>query len=327
MRWLTTPLPVAAVLLTGCSPYVYTAEINGFSSGVSSVSATYDAGRQWLANDTSSRQDQAFAAGRAQLDVTDGCSQADAGPDGTFPACAIVARNSTAPPPLPRNLVLVNTAGAAFTALKAYTAALASVTNANDDAALTAAINGLATSAESLSQATAKLAPKTAAVGGLIKTSNPLLAWGAKSYLDQRRYKALRGAVPAVDADIAQLADVAATALLDIRAAQVRALEQQVAAARDQVQGEQVAGLTASAYQARLTDLETKMAAFTTARAADPQGAAAKMKATHHALAQALLNNSHETKAVFDAALAFATAADALAPAAAKPASGGGGSK
>ncbi len=304
---------VAACLLASCSPYVYKQEISAFNNGVDAVTASYETGRQSIADTIAQDQQQAFVSGRAKLDLLDGCDEVD--PSGNPPKlspCAVTRFPATNPPAPPAVETALANAAPAFEALKNYAAALNAITNAADDAQLTAATQSLTSSVDRLTTAAATLSSGPAPPQSVINASSGVVDQLLTVYLDSRRYEVLRNTVPAVDSSIATLAQTVKAALLAIRAQQLVRLQREMHAAQAPLQSATVGKLSAAEYQNDLAILQIKVVAFNQLRVIDPQVAVNGLVDAHHQLAQALQNDTRQAQPVYTATINFLNSAAQL---------------
>jgi hypothetical protein len=329
MKHVAASLAILAMAgVSACSPYVFTPEISGFSTGVSALVSSYQTGRQSVSTITEQEREQANAAARKRLLLLPGCDQRD--PSGTppkLPDCAIVPFGAAgAPAPTTAEQALAD-AAPAFDALKAYAEALEAVSKAADEKTLNTATQNLATAAGSLTGAVAKLDPAAKGASAAIKPLGGLLGQGIAIYLDERRYDALRDTVPSLDPAVQTLGRTVTAALLDIRAHQLGRLQQQMAAQAEPLEMASVAKLKPSDYQAQLSALSATVSAFNLARASDPSQAVAAMQSAHAKLAEALRDGTGEQAAVLETIGGFVAAAqtvDTATKAAAKAPPAGG---
>ena len=314
-----------SLAVSACSPYVYTQEIGGFGNGVSAVVASYQAGRQAVDAIAMQQRDATFAAGRTRLMLLPGCDQtAPTGTPPKLPDCAIVAFAASPPPPPNPVQAALAAAAPAFDALKSYAAALAAVTSASDETALTQASQTLTSAANGFVTALAKVAPHAASAKGAIGPAGGWLGQGIEFYLGQRRLAVLRSTVPAMDPAVNELGQVVSAALLDIWQQELLQLGPAMRRAAEPLEETSVSKLSAADYQVKLSALESEVAAYTQLRAADPTATARAMVAAHHQLAQALIADNGPDQAVLAAVQAFAASAGQLkASFAMAPADGG----
>jgi len=303
---------LAIVLLSACSPYVYKPEITSFANGIDAIVSVHQTGEQTIATQIAQQQQAAHVAAKDHLDLLPGCDAVD--PSGNPPRladCAVVKfDDKLAPPPTQVQVHLAND-GPLFSALKAYAAALVAVSNAADDATLAQATQGLTSAAGGLAGAVAKLAPTAPGIA-LVTSAGGLLSQGVSLYLDSRRYAALHTIVPAIDPAIITLGKTVEADLRLIRAHQIVQLQKDLHADVAPFQADSVGTLTESDYQAKFTALQTKVAVFNQARAADPEEIANAMVDAHHRLAAALQNNSGQIVPILTAVTSFSTAADQM---------------
>ncbi|OIQ90050.1 hypothetical protein GALL_280490 [mine drainage metagenome] len=303
---------LAVVLLSACSPYVYNREITSFANGVGTVVSIHQTGEQTIANQIAQQQQAAHVAAKDRLDLLPGCDSVD--PSGNPPKladCAVAKfgdKQRPQPPPVQAHLASDEPL---FAALKAYAAALAAVSNAADDTTLAQATQGLTSAAGGLTGAVAKLVP-TAPNSTLVTSAGSLLGQGIALYLDSRRYAVLRAIVPVVDPSIATLGQTVEADLRLIRAHQIAQLQKGLHADVAPLQAETVSTLDRSDYQTKLAALQTKVAVFNQARAADPREIANAMVSAHHQLAAALQGDSGQIVPILTAVSSFSTAADQM---------------
>lgn len=305
---------LACLMASACSPYVYKSEINTFSAGVEAVAETYDSGRKEVATALSQKRTQDLIDRRARIGLTPGCANMIG--DGAlnhFPDCRVAPFGEEALPPPTREQMIVADAAPAFAALKGYAASLAAVTNAADDATLTAASQDLANSLADLATAAAKLKPGVDAQNDAIKAGGAAFGLFATAYLDHRRLEALRSNVPAADQPIKVLAVAMADVLKTIRLQRLALMSQSLrAAAQPFEEAETEQARRKLDYKTAVPELQAKAEAFTKARLADPDAAVAAMVEAHHQLAVAIRDDAKQVKPVIDAAKAFYKAAKQL---------------
>lgn len=309
-RWIVVAL-LGPVVLSGCSPYVHDQEIEQFSNGVNAVVSSYQTGRRAVDTIVAERQRTGDAAARRPLLLLPGCDQMDAGGvPPTLPACAVAASGATAAPtPVQKHLA---DAAPAFNALKAYAGALTAVTTAADETALNQATQGLTSAESGLIGAVAEVAPAAAAANSGITALGNVMGRSIALYLDQRRYAALRSTVPAMDHFVQALGRTVEAALSSIRAQQLLALGSVLRGDAERFAPAAVGRLDVGDYQSGRVTLETEVAAFDQARAADPAASVTAMIEAHHQLALALQANAGQGTAVASAVATFELAAEKL---------------
>jgi len=303
---------LAIVLLSACSPYVYKPEITSFTNGIDAIVSVHQTGEQAIATQIAQQQRAAHVAAKDRLNLLPGCDSVD--PRGNPPKledCAVVKFADTqASPPTQVQVHLANDEPL-FAALKAYAAALVAVSNAADSTTLTQATQGLTAATGGLDGAVAKLAP-TVPSNALVTSAGGLLGQGISLYLDSRRYAVLRTIVPAMDHSIVTLGKTVEADLRLIRAHQIAQLQKGLHADVAPLQAETVSTLDRSDYQTKLAALQTKVAVFNQARAADPREIVNAMVNAHHQLAEALQSNSGQIVPILTAVTSFSTAADQM---------------
>lgn len=314
---------LSLLLLTACSPYVYNQEIAGFGSGVGALNTSYQTGEQSLDALVQQQQQASYVAARTQLHLLVGCGHYD--PEGTppvLPACMVVPVTANAPPPLTSQQTILASAAPTFAALKTYADALTAVTNAADDTTLTQAEQSLGTAAASMAKgmtpapggsAAAKAAPPATTPSASLTQASTELGWAITSYLDHRRYAALRDAVPAAnDAIQGPLSKTVLQALVAIRSVQLDQLNSDMLAAELLLIQPSAGKLSQADYQTKLTALQAKVAAFNAARVVDPTATVAAMTKAHQQLADALKNGTGQDQAILAAVQSFASQANQL---------------
>jgi hypothetical protein len=314
--------------LVSCSPYAYKQEIGAFDSGVNSVVASYETGRQAVNDIYAQRRQQAFVTGRVRIHLLKDCDPIVAsGNPPAFSDCDLAQYPATAPPPKPEMESTIASAAPTFDALKRYAAALTAVTTASDDAQLNNASQSLVSSIGSLDTAVAAVAPNTASSDSKISAGATLFGQITTLYLDSRRYVVLRKVVPVVDPSITTLAGTAQKALVDIQRERLLQLKMDMRAAEKPLGSPNVSTMSATEYQADLLVLQAKIATFNQIRSVNPQSTVAALKDAHHKLAQALQDDSGDAPSVYAAMIIFLNSAAQIqsafstAPSTATPAS------
>ena len=296
MARYTVLVIITGCLLTACSPYVYKDEITNFSSGVTALNSSYQTGHEASDANALQQQQAGYAASRLRLRLLSGCLDS-ALIDPSTP-CLIVPANATAPPPPTLRQKAIADAAPDFAALKSYADALAAVTNAADDTTLTQATQSLSTAVDSLQGATARLAPSTAAAGTIVTQATSFLGLAITTYLDFRRYAALRDKVPGADNAIQTISKTVRAALQAIKQVQLAALVDDLLVSQAPFLKPSIGGLSQAQYQTQLAAFQAKVTAFNQARAADPAAAVDAMVTAHKQLADALKNGSGQLQAV-----------------------------
>ena len=291
-----------ALLVGGCSPYVYKQEIDDFATGVKDLATAYNDGRTYIATRDQDDQDNQWAQTRARLTIA-ACEFRDTGKPG---AVECVLHQIGQPVPAPSALgTAVRDAAPIVKALSDYASSLAAVTNAADREALTAAQVKFKTSVQGLAN---QAAGKTvASVGPVVDLFSALTT----AVLDQKRYDILRAGVTAAKEPVSDLGKALAGTLGGIwmvRANELRGTAN--AAVRDLESG--------GDYPARLRKARERVVALETLRAKNPAIAANDMVSAHDALAKALADDSRQVDAVAAAVGGFVTQAKAVKDAFAK---------
>ncbi|OIQ82493.1 hypothetical protein GALL_357150 [mine drainage metagenome] len=302
-------ITLGTTLLSACAPYAYNSEITSFANSVNTVVSTHQTGKQAIAIQIAQQQQAAHIAAKDRLDLLPGCDSVD--PSGNPPKlkdCTVVKFGEVHAPKATPELIHLANDEPLFAALKAYVTALTAVSNAEDDAALTKATQSFTSAASGLTDAVAKLAPETPS-SALVTSAGGVLGQGISLYLNSRRLAVLRTIVSAVDPSIITLGQTVETDLYVIRAHQIRQMQKELHADVATFQAETVDKLNESDYQTKLVALQTKVAAFNQARAADPKAIAKAMVNAHHQLAVALQNKSEQILPVLTAVADFSSAA------------------
>jgi hypothetical protein len=326
MFLLRTGVLLAYGALSACSADTYQAEIAGFGAGVDAVVTSYRSGQQAVDDIVAQQRLAADAAARSRVLLLPGCDQIDpAGQPPYLPDCDAVAAGAQAvspPTPVQQN---VAHAAPAFNALKAYATSVSAVAAAADDAALTRTAQSLAAAADGLAKVLAKPKPaaaRKASIGptdrliaptnSLIAPADSLITRGITLYLDQRRLAALRHVVPAADAAVQALGSTLQAALADIRVQTLLQLERGLRSAAEPLEAASVGRLSVADYQSRRRLLQTRIAAFNEARAADPDATVAALVKAHHLLALTLQAGNAPVVAPLTSVQAFVAAAGSL---------------
>lgn len=296
------------LFLAACSPYSYNQEIASFSNSVDTIALAHQAGKQSIATQIATDQQESWVANRQRLNLLPGCDAVDPrGIPPKLPDCSIVTFGTTAAQPMSVQVRLAND-DPVFVALKAYTQALAAVTNATDADQLAQATQGLTAATSGLANTVAKVAPSMTAESSLVAPVGALLGQGILFYLDSRRHAALRDAVLAVDPSIRVLGQTIEADLYVIRAHQIEYLQRDLhgslAPFRDSP-----GSLSEADYRAKYTALQAKIDVIKQARAVDPKATAAAMVNAHHLLATALKDDTGQTSSTLTELTNFATAA------------------
>lgn len=297
---------MVSLMLCACSPYIYKAEIDTFHGGMNAVATAYEVGSKELAVDTEQARIDELINQRVQIRLTPGC---DTPLDRAAP-CAVISKKQTQIPPATEAQRTIAAAAPAFTGLRHYAAALAAITNANDDAELRAAMQGLAGSLNDLAAAVDQQRPGTAPSKAVIDAGETLFAAAATAYLDHRRFQALKTGVLAVDPVLSPLATVISDALLSIRQERLVLLSKTM---RDTVAPFETAGTDAARaaldYRTIVPELRSKAETYTRIRSADQAATVTAMTVAHHRLAEAVRDESRQVRPVIDAAKDFYKAA------------------
>jgi hypothetical protein len=201
----------------------------------------------------------------------------------------------------------------AITALADYAAALDAVTRAEDREAFN---NAAATLEQSVDGLAKRVAPGAPPVGPLVG----LFGFVTGTYLDQRRFVALRSAVDEADPLLPVVAQPIAVAFDEMTKAQRRDLldeGNEVAARLDRKAG---VPPTDQVYAANLRELERIALASETLAVSQPQAALESMITAHGELRRALDEGRGQDKVVIKAINEFVTKAKAVQAAFAPPA-------
>ncbi len=305
-------LLLGAATLSACSPYVYNQEISGFNSGVDAIVSSYQTGQQTVDTIVAQNQQATYLAAQTPLHLVGGCFGDPATAKIKLPPCSIVPIKATTALPPTQDQTAIENASPTFNALKNYAAALVAVTNAADDTTLAQATQSLTTAAGGLTSAVGKLEPPVAPASTVVTQASTLIGVGITTYLDWRRYSALRATVPTADQYVAKLGETVEAALNDIRAVELQQASDDLSNAQASFLKITKGKPSQSEYQTLLTALQVKVAAFNQLSAANPAASVTAMLSAHKQLATALTNGTGQNLAVLAAVQKFAAAAAQL---------------
>jgi hypothetical protein len=308
-KWLALSMISAGIFVSACSPYVYGREVGAFSSSVQATSSSFQSARADAAAARNAALRTEWVTRRAQLAISPECQIApDSVATPALPTlvattandtCHLLEPGATLPQPDQAEKEAA-TAQPIAEALSAYAAALTAITTAQDrtdfDAAvgkLTDAVNGLAPDSSHA---------KIAASSGFLTS-----LFGAA--LDARRLTALRSAVDQAQGLLEVLAPTLGLALDALRMDSASRHNDEIARLLTALGQPH---LSEADYSARLTALQTEVAALETLRAAHPRQAAQRLVAAHDALRRALHSDARQAEAVMTALQQFADEAGKL---------------
>jgi len=292
----------AATMASACSPYLYKSEIANFQFGVTDLTTAYQSGLKNVSTERAALQKLQWTPPRATVSLTDGCA---------LPALIVASTDDSVPCALqpkekgmrisqaPRQAV---SAMPILDALRDYASALATITNAEDQAALESAASQLQGSVSSLATASKVELPKElGALGSLVTTA------GAAT-LNQRRFQMLKNGVTAANDSVAVLGKAMGEAFNQMRKARAdtvlltaTTMANQLGPAQSDVD-----------YAASLAALQAKVDTIETLRRVDPAVAANDMVIAHAELAKALNDDSRQIGAVVSALKTFKDKAEAV---------------
>lgn len=297
-----TAAAVAALMMAvGCSPYLYKAEINGFSAGVDTLGSAYSSGLRSTTAERQERQRWDWSKRQARLALTEDCVlQASAGRNGDS-ACSL-REVGIAPPSRSKTEQEVAKAAPIIKALRDYASSLVAVTNAEDQQTLEAAQAQFSSSLQDLAKQTK---PELAAQLGPVADA---FAAATTAGLNSRRYKILKNGVIAANKAVADLGDAMGDVLNAIRTA--RANELRLTA--DFLTSELGPSFTSAEYMTRLTLIESKVDSLEALRRSGPRQAAKEMVKAHDDLARALMDDRRQVQGVGNSVRTFVDKAKAV---------------
>jgi hypothetical protein len=293
---------VAVCLGSSCSPYVYKNEVQGFAAGVNALDEGYEAGLQALADRRVAANNAKWLNNKPAVVLSNGClptSSPNPQPCGVVDPFGDLPDETTAGPGE------VESAAAEqrqhVRALADYAAALDALTRAEDREAFN---NAAATLEQSVDGLAGRLAPGAPSLGPLVS----LFSFVTGTYLDQRRFVALRSAVDEVDPLLHELRDPLVIAFEEMARAQQQYLLNEGNKVGERLGpevGDQV-------YAANLRDLERIAAAADKLAHSAPQAAVDDMIAAHGELRRALNEGRGQDKEVIKAINDFVEKAKAV---------------
>jgi len=290
-------LPLA--FLAACSPYVYDGEIGKFSAGVDLVTDAYKGGVDDIRTTRMALRTNDQVQNKARLGLSQSCRAIEGREE-----CQILDLRSDKPKEQDDAEHALNEVEPVFSALHRYAEALAAITKADDDKALTQAGQELADSVSGLAGAARGGGAPTVAAGA------GLLADLTEVYLDSRRLATLKKTVLATDHHIEVLSKIVGITLRTIQDDRLRQLDIQLSAAIAPLRDEKkLASLSPDDYRADLMATQALVDEVNRIKASDPIAAGNVLAASHHALAEAVRSDKGQSMAVFQAATGFLQAA------------------
>lgn len=287
-------------LLSGCAPYLYQTEIDGFSKGVNDLGSAYASALSSTASERQERQRWQWGRAGAELALTEGCVPNAPGQPLITSECRLREVGKTPPPPSP---VEAAAAGAApiVKALRKYVDALAAVTNAADRQALEAAVVQFQGSVQGLVNQVQPGGPQLGPIADVIGAAGI-------AALDTRRYWALREGVNDANGAVATLGNALGVALDSLKTARANELR----STADLLVEELKPGVESTAYVTRVGLLESRTDAIDALRRSDPREAAREMVEAHEQLARALRDDKRQVTAVTTSIQTFVDKAKAV---------------
>lgn len=190
----------AACLTGGCSPYVYKNEIQGFAAGVGTLDRSYEEGLRSIADQRVAAYNAVWQNKKTVVGLSPDCDLVSSGDP---KPCGVIDPVSAGDDRTAGPGIFERTAAEQRPHIKVladYVAGLDAVTRAEDREAFDNAAAGLAQSVDNLA---GRVVPAATAppLGPLVG----LFTYVAGTYLDHRRFVALRSAVRAADPELAKL--------------------------------------------------------------------------------------------------------------------------
>ncbi len=297
---------VAACLGSSCSPYLYKNEVQGFAAGVKSLDQSYETGIQAIADQRVAANNAKWLNNKPAVTLSDGClppGSAAPMPCGVIDPSGSLDDEKTAGPGKVERAAAEQRQH--IRALAEYAEALDAITSAEDREAFDHAAATLEQSVDGLA---GRVAPGAPGVGPLVA----LFSFVTGTYLDQRRFVALRSAVDEADPVLVELREPFALTFEEMAKAQRRYLlieGNEVAARLDRKAG---VPPTDQVYAANLRELERIAVAEETLALSEPRTAVDDMVAAHGELRRALDEGRGQDKEVIKAINAFVERAKAV---------------
>jgi hypothetical protein len=298
--------------VTACSPYNFSPEVTGFSSGVDKVAQGFAATDTALATDRETEVELKLTDTRARVVKSPSCEvPVSKGVAGSAAPCELYRQGGTATQPSAVEIRLVKTR-AALMALQNYARALAAVTNAADRSAFDAAVGKLGSS---LGAMAAAAGPQGAAAGKGVTAGFDMIGWLVGEELDDQRFDALKQAVNAVgtapdggETAMKVVTNAIGQGLVLARDTRLTSLNEEL----DIDMARLGPGLGDAAYTQRLANSEALANSIEALRTADPAGTAAQINTAHEALVKAVNDPSRELPSLLTALEQFTGKAEAL---------------
>lgn len=294
--------------LAACSPYSFSNEVAGFSTGVDALSSGFTEGFAALAADhaTTAQLEMIESRAKAQVKRTTSCLTPD---PNTIP-CELYTGD--AEPTLTKVEQLRGRTMSAVAVLRGYAHALMAVTNAADRAAYDAAVTQLSQSVGALAKNADPAAPGASIVA---PAAVNLAGWVVGTALDQQRFESLKAGVNAVGtappggkSPIATVAQALGAGLFALSQERQTALIAQAAILQRRLKP----SLSDDEYGQALSDAQATLAVLDGVRQADPNAAAKALVDAHDALLAAVNDPKRSYASLVQAVSDFADRAAAL---------------
>ncbi|MEL6126227.1 MAG: hypothetical protein AAFR57_07525 [Pseudomonadota bacterium] len=287
---------LVALLASGCSPYLYTSEIDAFATATGNLSTGLTQAQQAIRTNPDTH---AFWASYADTDKPVRFSEA--GCDTASKTTCYVFVGSTAYNAPAEDAQLVAEIQK-LKSLNGYAAGLQAISNAEDREAFDAARATLATNASTLAGAASGNPAVTPVAEVAVRAGTTILGY----FLDQARFDQLRASVLATDKYIAAMGPDLAKALGEIRKHQLLAVKTRMRT----VQGALGSGkLRVTEHERLLTQLQSDVRAVAALQRTRSDKLATELVEAHSALAEALRQRRIDPVAVITAINEFATTA------------------
>ena len=298
--------------LGACSPYPFSKEVSGISTGVDQVSSGFTAGYAALTADRAASAQYQLTSRRSKASLAPSCGV----PVGTSAAsqlpCVVFPAGDT-PPGLAKIEQERDKIMGALTGLQNYAHALAAVTNAADRTAYDAAVAQLSGSVGALAKNADAAAPGLSTIA---PAAVNLVGWVVGTALDQQRFDSLKAAVNAVDKPLTPgganpihvVAGTLAIGLEDLGNARREILRREAVAMASTLGS----ALKDAAYRQRLSDLQAVLTVLDGLRHSDPAGTTSGLEQAHDALVKAVNDQTRQYAALLKAVGDFADKAATL---------------
>lgn len=269
-----------ALGLGACSPYEYSKEVTGFSTGVDQIKTAVTSGYANLAADRLALLQLELLDTRAPIELTQSCPYLVRPVAATKAPCLLLRHNQAVPSPTELEVAEDHVLEFAD-ALAVYAKALAAVTNAADRDAYDAAAKRLAGNVQNLAKAASGVAPGADAIAPAVVN---LVAWVVGAALDKDRVDTLARSVHLAKPLVGKVAGVLKTDLKLVAVERIKVLKAYTAALAKPLGP----SLSPAAYKERFAQAEAARIKLDAVRHSSPEGAVDDLVKSHDALIDAV---------------------------------------